>query len=225
MALANKILGFLKKLDIQTKLPHGVEILNPYQDKVSFGFCEKFYHKFYSDDNPRTLIIGINPGRLGGGLTGIPFTDPIKLQERCGIVNELPKRAELSADFIHLIIDELGGLDKFYSQFYFSSVSPLGFTRDGKNLNYYDIPELQKVLKPFIVSSMQQQLAFGLQTESCFVLGEGKNFDYVKSLNEEFNFFKRVVPLPHPRFVMQYKRKKLKEYIALYKERLQTLAL
>jgi hypothetical protein len=214
--LADRILPFLKGLEIQERLPKGVAVLNPYQDKTSFGLCEKFYRKFYSDNNPRTLIIGINPGRLGGGLTGIPFTDPIKLQERCGFPNELPKRSELSADFIHLVIDAYGGLEKFYSQFYFSSVSPLGFTRDGKNLNYYDIPELQKVLKSFIVSSIKQQLAFGLKMEICFVLGEGKNFNYVKSLNEEFNFFKRVVPLPHPRFVMQYKRKHVGSYIDQY---------
>jgi hypothetical protein len=223
--LADKILRFLETVEIQARLPKGVEVLSPYQDKTSFGLCEKFYRKFYSDENPRTLIIGINPGRLGGGLTGIPFTDPIKLQERCGIANELPKRAELSADFIHLIIDAFGGLEKFYNQFYFSSVSPLGFTMNGKNLNYYDIPDLQKTLKPFIVESMRKQLAFGLRTKTCFVLGEGKNFEYVKSLNAEFNFFKTVVPLPHPRFVMQYKRKKLKEYIDLYMERLHTLEL
>ena len=76
--LADKILGFLKTLEIQTQLPKGVAVLNPYQDKTSLRLCDKFYRKFYSDTNSRTLIIGINPGRLGGGLTGIPFTDPIK---------------------------------------------------------------------------------------------------------------------------------------------------
>lgn len=223
--LSEKVLRFLKSLEIQAALPKGVEVLNPYQDKTAFGFCEKFYRKFYSDSNPRTLIIGINPGRLGGGLTGIPFTDPIKLQERCGIENELPKRVELSADFIHLVIDAVGGLEKFYAKFYFSSVSPLGFTKHGKNLNYYDIPELQKALKPFIVKSMQTQLSFGLNTKTLFVLGEGKNFDYVQSLNDEFKFFKNVVPLSHPRFVMQYKRKQLPNYINEYVRKLQALEL
>jgi hypothetical protein len=225
MPQAEKLLKFLRKLKITAELPADIQVLNPYRDQVTFGFCEKFYRKFYSDNKPRTLILGINPGRLGGGLTGIPFTDPVKLQEQCGITNELPKRAELSADFIHQVIESMGGLEKFYGQFYFSSVSPLGFIRDGKNLNYYDVPELQRVLKPFIITSLKQQLAFGLRTETCFVLGEGKNFDYVKSLNSAFNFFETVVPLPHPRFVMQYKRKKLQDYIALYNHRLQALAL
>ena len=158
-------------------------------------------------------------------LTGIPFTDPIKLQEHCGIKNELSKRAELSADFIHLVLDAFGGLEKFYSQYYFSSVSPLGFTKDGKNLNYYDIPELEGALKPFIVKSIQTQLAFGLRQDVVFVLGAGKNFNYVQSLNNEFKLFKKITPLPHPRFVMQYRRKQLLSYINDYVTELQTLEL
>ena len=223
--VAVKILHFLESLEIQTTLPNGVEVLNPYQEKTSFDLCDRFYKKYYSDNNPRTLIMGINPGRLGGGLTGIPFTDPIKLQEHCGIKNEFPKRAELSADFIHLVLDAFGGLEKFHSQYYFSSVSPLGFTKDGKNLNYYDIPELEGALKPFIVKSIQTQLAFGLRQDVVFVLGEGKNFNYVQSLNNEFKLFKKITPLPHPRFVMQYRRKQLLSYINDYVTKLQTLEL
>ena len=208
---------------IKQKIPKGTIILNPYKRQNSFLLCQKFYQKYYADNRERNLILGINPGRLGAGLTGIPFTDPIKLQERCGIENELHKRAELSADFIHLVIDAFGGLDKFYAQFYFSSVSPLGFTKDGKNLNYYDIPELQQALKPFIVQSIKTQLSFGINTDVCFVLGEGKNYHYMQGLNAEFSFFKKIVALPHPRFVMQYKRKHLTQYINLYIEKLQAL--
>lgn len=221
----DKILHFLQSLEIKASLPKDVEVLNPYQDKTTFGFCEEFYRKYYSDKNPRTLILGINPGRLGGGLTGIPFTDPKKLQERCGIINNLQKRGELSADFIHLAIDAMGGLESFYSKFYFSSVSPLGFIQEGKNLNYYDIPALQQTLKPFIISSLQKQIGFGLNTHICFVLGEGKNFKYVKALNDEMHFFKTIIPLAHPRFIMQYKRKQLPNYINEYARKLQALEL
>jgi hypothetical protein len=216
MTFADKILAFFRSIKITTKLPNGVQILNPYKLKTTFSVCELFYQKFYADNNPRAIILGINPGRLGGGLTGIPFTDPIKLHDRCGIENQLPKHAELSADFIHHMIDAFGGLGKFYSQFYFSSVSPLGFTKDGKNLNYYDIPELQKALKPFIVKSIQTQLAFGLSAKTCYILGEGKNFNYVQKLNEEYQLFERLIPLPHPRFIMQYKRKQLSSYVKQY---------
>jgi hypothetical protein len=160
---------------------------------------------------------------LGGGLTGIPFTDPQKLETYCHIPNSLRKKSELSADFIYSLITAYEGPEKFYSDFYFSSVSPLGFIKDGKNLNYYDIPQLQSILKAFIVDCLKKQLDFGLNKDVCFILGEGKNFAFMQVLNKEFQFFNRLEPLPHPRFVMQYKRKKLPEYIAQYIHALHTI--
>lgn len=220
MFWSDRILDLFQHLEITVKLPKGVVVLNPYQDANTFNLCRKFYTKYYSDSQQRSLIIGINPGRFGGGLTGIPFTDPIQLQNICGIANTLQKRAEISSDFIYQVIGELGGTESFYSRFYFSSVSPLGFTHDGKNLNYYDIPALQVALMPFIKECLHRQVSFGLNTETCFVLGEGKNFKFMETLNREVKLFKRLVPLSHPRFIMQYKRKQVKNYILEYKKKL-----
>lgn len=89
--LAEKILDFLNALTLKTKLPRGIKAMNPYRDSSAFALCRAFYTKFYNDKRPRSLILGINPGRFGGGLTGIPFTDPIKLETYCGIKNNLPK--------------------------------------------------------------------------------------------------------------------------------------
>lgn len=223
--LSRSILDFLKELAIDVRLPKGVDVLNPYQVNTTFEYAKQFYTKYYSDNEPRIVLLGINPGRLGAGLTGIPFTDPIKLHEACGIDNNLPKRPELSSDFIHQVIIAYGGLTKFYSRFYFSSVSPLGFTKAAKNLNYYDLPLLQKRLKPFIVNSLQKQLSWRLSKKTCLVLGEGKNFNYVQTLNTEYNFFKQVIPLAHPRFVMQYKRRQMNDYIDDYLSNLQSAEL
>jgi len=225
MLLSEKILTFFKQLKIGAELPADVEILNPYNDKVIFQFCEQFYNKYYSDERERHLIIGINPGRLGGGLTGIPFTDPHKLESFCDIPNTLRKKSELSAEFIYRVISAMGGPEKFYTNFYFSSVSPLGFTMNGKNLNYYDLPKLQSSIKPFIEKCMNKQLGFGLNRNVCFILGEEKNNSFIQKLNREFQFFKKLVPLPHPRFIMQYKRKKLKGYVEQYVQTLQSLQL
>lgn len=213
---ADHILRFYKQLKIKTPLPQGVEILNPYENKITFALCEKFYRKYYSDDNPRRLILGINPGRHGAGLTGIPFTDPIKLEKYCSIPNSLQKKAELSADFIYEMITAFGGLEKFYGRFHFSAVSPLGFVKDGKNLNYYDIRELEISLKPFIVETLTKTLKFGVDTSACYCLGEGANFKFLRRLNEEQKFFDRIIPLAHPRFIMQYRRKKMGEYVDEY---------
>lgn len=119
MVYAKHILSFLKGLCLESKLPAGVNVMNPYQNDVAFNLCEKFYKKYYNDTSQRTIILGINPGRFGAGLTGIPFTDPVKLEHECGIKNDLPKKRELSADFIYQMIHAYGGIQKFYNRFYF----------------------------------------------------------------------------------------------------------
>ncbi|NJN42712.1 MAG: DUF4918 family protein [Flammeovirgaceae bacterium] len=75
-------------------------------------------------------------------------------------------------------------------------------------------------VRPFIVASIRKQIEFGVNTEACYCLGEGKNFAFLEKLNSEYGFFQNLVPLPHPRFIMQYKRKKLKSYLQLYKDKL-----
>lgn len=220
MSFADNVLTFYKKLSIKDKLPEEVEILNPYQDKVAFGLCSAFYKKYYNDSNKRFIIFGINPGRFGGGLTGVPFTDPIKLEKICGIPNDLQKKAELSADFIHAMIAAFGGVEKFFSRFYINSVSPLGFTFQGKNLNYYDTKELMKSLEKFIRKSIHQQLEFGINTNVAYCLGEGENYKYLVNFNSKEKLFGEIIPLAHPRFIMQYKRKYIEQYIADYLKKL-----
>jgi hypothetical protein len=193
--------------------------LNPYKEKQAAVLCEKFYRKFYNDNDERTTILGINPGRFGGGITGVPFTDPLKL-EALGIKNELQKKRELSADFIYAMIDACGGHEKFYRKYYISAVSPLGFVMDDKNLNYYDVKGLPVLLEEFIVTCLKEQLSWGLNRKVCFSLGEGENFKFIQKLNDKYNFFQEVIALPHPRFIMQYRRKRLAEFIELYKTKL-----
>ena len=216
MLLSNKILSFLKKVDLKIDLPAEVQIMNPFKDLATFNLCEKFYKKYYSDNNSRHLILGINPGRFGGGITGIPFTDPVRLQNICGIENNFQKKQELSSVFIYEMIQSFGGPEIFYNKFYISAISPLGFTKNNKNLNYYDDRQLENSIKNFVIDCIKQQLAFGINRKVAFCLGEGKNFVYLSRINNEMKFFEKVVALPHPRFIMQYKLKKKEEYIERY---------
>jgi Domain of unknown function (DUF4918) len=216
MIFSEHVLAFNKSITLPSTLPDGVDVLNPYHDPIAFDLCTTFYRKFYSDSKVRTIVLGINPGRFGGGLTGIPFTDPVKLAVECGIPNTLLKKAELSADFIYKMIAAYGGPRKFYQNFYISAVCPLGFTKDAKNLNYYDIKELQENLMDFIVACLNKQLAFGIRRDVAFILGEGENFKFFKKLNDEHNFFQMISPLPHPRFIMQYRRKDIDEFVQKY---------
>ncbi len=216
MPLSTQILSFLKNLDLKAELPKGVEVMNPFKDNYTFKICNKFYKKYYCDNNSRHLILGINPGRFGGGITGIPFTDPLRLASVCGIENSFQKKQELSSVFIYEMIHAFGGPGSFYSKFYISSISPFGFTKHNKNLNYYDDTNLEQSLKAFIIENINLQLSFGISRDVAFCLGEGKNFIYFNKLNSEMKFFKTIVPLPHPRFIMQYKLKKKDEYIERY---------
>ena len=222
MTYAKFILSFLSNLSISTKLPKGINYMNPYLNEEVFELCKQFYEKYYSSNRQRTIILGINPGRYGAGLTGIPFTDPVKLDEDCGIANNLKKQRELSADFIYKMIYAYGGVLEFYDQFYFGSVSPLGFTRDGKNLNYYDDTSLQQSLLPFILQSLEAQLAFGLNRKVAYCLGEGKNYKFLSNLNMEHSFFDHIIPLAHPRFIMQYRRKTVDRYVNDYLQKFQS---
>jgi len=222
MTLADQILSFYKSLFFKNEVPKGVEIMNPYQNMDTFDLCTKFYHQFYNDTNPRKFIFGINPGRLGGGVTGVPFTDPVKLENHCGIINSLPKKTELSADFIYQMIEAYGGAKLFYNHFFISAVCPLGFTKNGINLNYYDDKELQKAADEFIIRSLQEQLKFPVNRDVCFCLGEGKNYEYFSKLNAKHDFVKKIIPLPHPRFIMQYRRKKIPDFINVYIGKLKT---
>lgn len=219
--LADRIPGFLANLDITARLPKHVQVLNPYRDPDTFALCKQFYRKYYNDNRSRVLLLGINPGRFGSGATGISFTDPVRLEVDCGIHNNLPKKPELSADFIYRMIAAFGGPEKFYARYFISAVSPLGFVRNGVNLNYYDIPKLQAAVQPFIVASIEQMLELGVDRRRCYCIGEGKNLKFLSKLNDEHHWFEEIIPLAHPRFIMQYRRKKIDEYIATYLELLQ----
>jgi hypothetical protein len=173
----------------------------------------KFFVKFYSDNRPRQLMLGINPGRFGAGITGINFTAPRQLKENCCIEHPWGDSSELSAEFIYEMIGQYGGPAKFYGDYFIGAVSPLGFIKDGKNINYYDDKKLQAIVTPFIIDTIRQQLKMGFTTSNCICIGGGTNYKFLMKLNEEHRFFDKICALPHPRFIMQYRRKRKQEYL------------
>ena len=223
MTFAEQIITFTRALrppDIV--LPPGFEWLFPYDNAETMRSLTIFYEKYYADSQPRTFIFGINPGRFGAGLTGVPFTDPIRLADLCGIENDFPKKPELSSIFVWQFINAYGGAEAFCRDFYITSLSPLGFVKDGKNINYYDDRQLQKTAEPFIVWNIRTQLDFGANRDSAICLGEGQNFAFFQKLNAAQGFFKEIIPLPHPRWVMQYRRKRVEEFVQRYVETLRS---
>lgn len=204
-------------------MPKGVEILNPYVNSEVLEINKTFFNKYYNDTNPRILLLGINPGRLGAGLTGIGFTDPFALENNLGIANSFSKKQELSATFVHKVINAYGGAEEFFGKFLISAVSPLGYIKDGININYYDLPNLEKATKTFISETMQKQHALSGGVRTCICIGQGKNLKYLQNVNKELDLFDTIHKLGHPRWVMQYKRKELDMHINNYVELLKSL--
>ncbi|WP_258097160.1 uracil-DNA glycosylase family protein [Marinoscillum pacificum] len=220
MTFADKILKFYQALTPPKGLAKDIVVLNPYKDQQAWELTKKFYHQYYNDTNERVVLFGINPGRFGGGLTGAPFTDPVHLEAVCGIKNDLDKRAELSSTFIYEMIQACGGPKTFYSRYYISSISPLGYVYDDKNLNYYDIKGFKDLFLDYAKDLMVKQLDFPLNTSVAYSIGKGDNIKFLKDLNKKYGVFESIKPLPHPRWVMQYRLKRKQEFIQEYKDTL-----
>lgn len=222
--IAQSIIKFYISLKPPRNLPDGVEILHPQADQQVQQVVKDFYTKYYSDDEPRQLLFGINPGRFGAGTTGVNFTGPKQLTEYCGITHPFKMRSELSAEFIYTMITAYGGCEKFYKKFFITSVSPLGYVKEGINLNYYDDAALAASLRPWIIKTIKDQLTFTRSSKACICIGGEKNYKYFNAVNDEFHFFNRIIPLPHPRFIMQYKRKQLVYYVDAYLKALEEVS-
>jgi hypothetical protein len=219
MTFADKIIAFNKQLDFTGQLPPGIRIMNPFKESRQANWImEQFYTRYYHDHGKRHLILGINPGRFGGGVTGIPFTDSKRLKTVCNIPYDGKETHEPSSVFVYEVIDAFGGAVEFYKSFYINSICPLGFTATGKNgkeinYNYYDSKALTAAVYDFIVENIQTQIDLGVYTETCFCFGKGKNEKFLRKLNDEKGFFKKIIALEHPRFIMQYKSKTKADYI------------
>lgn len=220
MSFAQRVLHFLMSLNPDLRLPDGIAVMNPYKDPELIKIVKQFYDKYYSDSNKRHILLGINPGRFGAGVTGIPFTDTKRLSEICGITFNGKITHEPSSVFVYDLIKEYGGAEKFYSHFYIGAVCPLGFVKLNKgkpvNYNYYDQKDLMLSVYDFILSGLKSQLELGIKRDAAFCLGTSDNYKFLQKLNGKENFFKKIIPLDHPRYIMQYKAKSKDLYIKKY---------
>lgn len=215
MHFSTDAINYFLSLQTPAKIFKGVDVINPYESEEVRKAVKQFFSKFYSDDNKRLFMIGINPGRFGGGLTGISFTDPVALREHCGIQNNLGRKTELSSKFIYETIAAFGGAEKFFSKVFMTALFPLALIKDGKNFNYYDDSKVFNTLKPDIVRSLETQILFGSRKDKVIVLGK-KNAEYFKLINNEMRIFRNIIALDHPRFIMQYRQRSKNIYIKNY---------
>ncbi|HHB78790.1 MAG TPA: DUF4918 family protein [Saprospiraceae bacterium] len=217
-----QVINYTKAFRPDWQLPEDIELLFPYGKKATMQAVSQFYTKFFNDRKERTFLFGINPGRFGSGITGVSFTDPYFLETTCGIPNDFDKKKELSSIFINEVIMAFGGAKAFYEKFYITAVSHLGFIKEGKNINYYDDKALQKAVLPHIIRNIQTQIQFGANRKVAFSIGKGTNYKFLTQLNKEHRFFDKIEALPHPRWVLQYRRKTKELYVDEYLNKLGT---
>lgn len=216
LTFGQKVIEFHHAIDPPDNLPGGVEWINNLDQEDTQKCIEAFYNAYFSDHHSRLFLFGINPGRHGAGLTGVGFTDPTYLEERCLIPNPFPKRHELSSHFIYQVIDAYGSVQDFYRDHYITALLPIGLLKNGKNYNYYDDRETIAALEPFIIECVNAQIAFGTRRDRAICIGMGKNYRYFSELNQREKWFDKITPVPHPRWVMQYKLKDKHRYIDEY---------
>jgi hypothetical protein len=222
---AEKVLQFNNEISHTTlDLPTGFEIINPFtgnQKEIVKKVTTEFYQKYYNDTHTRRLILGSSPARRGSAVTGVPFEDAKHIQSETGIFIDKFYINQSSTGFLYDVIEEYGGCEKFYTSFYMNFVCPLGIVRQNSkgnevNCNYYENKKLQSALYSFIVSTIHCQIAFGIDTSVCYCIGSGENYSFLSKVNEEYNFFSRIIPLEHPRYIMQYNSKSKQLFIEKY---------
>lgn len=214
-SFGRRVVVFYEDLVLPAHLPEDVLPINPLAEEEVQKVFKAFFEQFFNDTRKRVFLIGINPGRFGSGVTGIPFTDPVALREYCNIHTTLPPRKELSSQFMYRCIERWGGAEKFYADFFPTAVSPIGFIKNGVNFNYYDSQMFFASVRPFLLSTLRKQYDFGARNKA-IILGSGKNLACMRELNDELRLFDALIPLEHPRFIMQYKRKDAEEYVQKY---------
>ena len=221
---AEKILKYCENLSkIKIDSFDNYKIINPYsnnKEQIKL-ITTKFYNKYYNDNNQRRLILGSNPARRATAVTGIPFEDAAHLQQKTGIFIDNFYVNKSSSNFLYDVIAEYGGCEKFYNDFYMNFVFPFGIAKinpnnSESNCNYYEIKQFETKLYDYIIKSIKEILSFNIDTSICYCIGSGKNYEFLLKINKEYNFFKKVIPLEHPRFIMQYNSKNKDLYLKKY---------
>ena len=199
-------------------MPEGVELHNPFEDLARRIAITRFCEIYYGDDRPRAHLVGINPSRLTKTSTGVNYTDGYSLETFCNIQNDFSKKREVTARFFYQVVEAYGGCTKFYGDVFAWAAMPIGVTRHGKYKNYYD-SELLPSLEEVVIKNLEWMRNVP-SNGTLIVIGIGQNKDFIENLDWINKFYRKVVYLPHPRWIVQYKSRDIDKYISMYMDAL-----
>lgn len=170
----------------------------------------EFHKKYIQPNRPEIVICGVNPGRFGAGLTGIPFIDFDSLSKMLPRIKYFD--SEKSAKFFFSVVQAFG-IEQFYQKFHVTNISWYGFSMidKEKNVNYYNLPvDVQKHLFEKFVEEMNfinPKIIIPLSKDV-------QNQLLILKSNEQIKA--EITPnLNHPSWVMTYKRNE----VELWKEK------
>lgn len=231
LIIGEKIIDFYDGLEPNSVvLPENYRLINPFtgsQKEKVHEVVYAFYQKYYHDSKPRKMILGGSPARRGTAITGVPYEDAAHLYAETGVALHDFHINKASSNFLYDVIELYGGCEKFYADFYMNFVCPLGIVRttpkgNEVNCNYYENKKLLKNLNEFIITKLETQLSWNIDRTVCFCIGSRENYQYLLQLNETNHYFEKIIPLEHPRYIMQYNSKKknfyLDKYLTAFKE-------
>lgn len=187
---------------------NGISMLEGYLDQsdIMDAFCEKFY----SNKIPKIVICGINPGRLGAGLTGVPFFDFASLSKIFPSI--LRKDTENTAQFFFKVIEKIG-VERFFNYFYITNVSSVGYSKGKSNFNFDKLPDN---LRSIVFSNFAEEIEL-IKPVKIIALGDAA-FNGVESALGKNSY--RLEKLKHPSWIMQYKRNEISFWVQAYADAL-----
>ena len=217
MTLSDQVIEFYKSFPQPDVFDTSLQFHNPFDSPSRKSAIEDFCSTYYNDENPRIHLLGINPSRLTATSTGVNYTDGYALQNYCGIANDFSKTRELTAEFFYEMINAVGKAKHFYATVFAWAALPVAITTEGAYINYYDADD------PKIYEAVEENIKWMTKLPSVgklVIVGSGQNQKFIESC-EGFPFgYNQVVTLPHPRWIMQYNRKRIDVFIDAYKDAL-----
>lgn len=211
----NLLLENLKRYIVDDEFKTNIESENIQMLCEAYEFNKScinlFWNRYYEKHLPKIVICGINPGRFGAGQTGIPFLDNHSLSEMGFPVTSSDR--ERSADFFYSVVQAIG-IEVFFKTFYVTNLSAIGYIKQKKNINYYDLPKnaRQTVFDNFL-TEMDHIKPTHIITLSVLVQND------IKSLIKEGTLSSGIdcsLRLPHPAWIMTYRQKSKQVWGEIY---------
>jgi hypothetical protein len=172
------------------------------------------FHKKYVEPNaPKIVICGINPGRNGAGLTGIPFIDFASLSQMLPDIKQ--NDWEQSAKFFFSVIQEFG-IETFYKNFHVTNISWFGFSRidKQKNVNYFE-KDISTEIAIYLIDKFVEEMEL---INPDYIIPLSKTVFYELESLKKRNKIKAEIGicLNHPSWVTTYRSKDLSKWKQKY---------